>query len=90
MKYLVWLKINPTNTREALRTLGKLPQRPWKGIQMYYTMNTFGDWDCGIWFDAKNHEYAIDFVHNKICPISGIVQTYVMPTSPIKDYVNWK
>jgi hypothetical protein len=53
-------------------------------------MNVFGDWDCGLWFDAKSHEQALNFVHDKIYPIPGVTETYVMPTSPIKEYITWK
>lgn len=90
MKYLVWLKTNPAHTRDTIRTLGDFPEHPHKGIRLYYTMNVFGEWDCGIWFDADNHDRAIDFLHNKIYPVKGIVQTYLVPTSPIKEYINWK
>ncbi len=90
MKFFVWLKTNPAETNHVLLTLRNLPRQPYKGIELYYTMNVFGDWDCGLWFNADNHDNAIDFVHTKICPIPGIVQTYLMPTSPVKEYISWK
>lgn len=90
MKYLVWLKTNPAKTNDLLRTLKNFPEKAYQGVHLYCTMNVFGDWDCGIWFDAQNHDQAIDFVRNKICPIPGVVQTYVMPTSPIREYITWK
>ncbi|NIP67081.1 hypothetical protein GWN63_06085 [Candidatus Bathyarchaeota archaeon] len=90
MKYCVWLKTNPAKTNDTLKSLSNLPQKPYQGIHLYYTMNVFGDWDCGLWFYAKNHEQAVNFVHDKIYPMPGVIETYVMPTSPIKEYINWK
>ena len=90
MKYCVWLKTNPTKTNDVQKTLRNWPHNPYQGVHLYYTMNLFGDWDYGIWFDAENHEQAVNFVHNKIRPIPGIAEAYVMPTWPIKEYITWK
>ena len=90
MKYFVWLKTNPAKTNATLKSLRNLRKKPYKGIHLYYTMNVFGDWDCGLWFDAKTHEQAINFVHTKIYRLPGVTETYVMPTSPIKEYISWK
>jgi len=91
VKYLVLLKINPAKANDVWTALKHLPQKPWNGVELYYTMNVFGNWDAGLWFYAKNHDYAIDFVHNKIYPINGITETHTIPTTPIKEYTkNWK
>lgn len=51
-----------------------------------FAYNVFGTWDACIWFDAENHDKATDFIVNKIRPISGVLETYTMPTTPIKEY----
>lgn len=91
VKYFCLLKINPTRTNDAIRTLKALPDKPWNGVRLYYTMNCFGNWDTCLWFHADKHEQAMDFVHNKIYPIPGVAETYLVPTTPIKEYPqNWK
>lgn len=89
-KYFVLLKTNPTRTNDVIQKLRSLSERPFNGVRLYYTMNCFGSWDLAIWFEAKTHDNVIDFVHNKISPIPGITETYLVPTTPIKEYVSWK
>ena len=90
-KYFCLLKINPAKTTDATRILKALPDNPWNGVRLYYTMNCFGNWDMCIWFHTDDHEQAIEFVHNKIHPIPGVVETYLVPTTPIKEYTqSWK
>ena len=84
--YLVLLKIDPTKTRDVLNAFKRLPKNPHPGVNLYWTMNLFGTWDTGIWFYAKNHDQAMNFVQKKICAIPGIHDTYTMPTTPIKEY----
>lgn len=88
-KYLVLLKIDPAKTRDVIDAFKRLPKNPHPGVDLYWTMNVFGTWDMGIWFNAENHDQAIDFVHNKVYPIPGVHETYTMPTTPIKEY-SWK
>lgn len=88
--YLVWVKTSPAKANATLRALRNLEPEPYQGIHLYYTMNVFGEWDCGILFDTKNHEQAIKFVDDIISPISGVTETHLMPTSPIKEYITWK
>jgi uncharacterized protein with GYD domain len=89
-RYFVLLKTDPTRTHEVTQKLRNFPQNPSQGITLYYTMNCFGNWDLSIWFEAENHDSVIDFVQNKVCQIPGVLQTYTIPTTPIKEYVNWK
>ena len=90
-KYLVLLKINPSKTNEVTDALRRLPEKPSTGVDLYCTMNVFGTWDMGIWFNADNHDQAIAFVHNKIYSIPGVVETYTIPTTPIREYTQtWK
>lgn len=88
--YLVLLKCNPERTGDVLGDLKALPERPTTGVSLHYTYNVFGTWDFCIWFDAENHNQAMDFVQNKIRPITGVIETYTMPTTTIKEYKTWK
>ena len=89
-KYFVLLKTNPTRTKDITQKLRKLPEQPYHGVRLYYTMNCFGNWDLAIWFEAEKQDYAHDFVENKIRPIPGVLEAYTVPTTPIKEYINWK
>ncbi len=89
-KYFVLLKTDPTRTNDVAQKLRRLPERPFQGVRLYYTMNCFGTWDLAMWFEAEKHDYVIDFVHNKICQIPGVAETHLVPTTPIKEYINWK
>lgn len=81
-EFLVLLKLSPGKLVEAIDTLRKLPTKPIHGVDLCYTMNIFGTWDVGVWFDAENTAQAIDFVHNKIKDIPGVNDTYTVPTFP--------
>ena len=89
-KYFVLLRTDPTRTNDVVQKLRNLPERPLEGVRLYYTMNCFGTWDLAIWFEAENHDNVIDFVHNKICPLPGVIETHLVPTTPIKEYINWE
>jgi len=89
-KYFVLLKTDPTKNSNITQKLRDLPEQPYQGVRLYYTMNCFGTWDLAIWFEAHNHDSVIDFVQTKIAPIPGVLETYTIPTTPIKEYVNWK
>lgn len=81
-EYLLLLKISPGKIIDVLNTLRGFPNKPTNGIDLNYTMNIFGTWDVGIWFNADNANQALDFVHKKVKGISGIVDTYTVPTFP--------
>jgi len=89
-RYFVLLKTDPTRTPSVIQKLRTFPERPFNGVRLYYTMNTFGTWDLAIWFEAQSHSSVIDFVQSKIAPIPGVLKTHTVPTTPIKEYVNWK
>jgi len=89
-KYFVLLKTNPTRTKDVTQKLRSFPERPFHGVRLYYTMNCFGTWNIAMWFEAENPDYVSDFVHDKICPIPGVLEAHTVPTTPIKEYINWK
>jgi len=81
-EYLVLVKLNPGKTIDVLDELRRLPDKPSQGVDLYYTLNIFGTWDIGIWFDAENTSQAIDFVQRKIRKISGVTDVHTLPTFP--------
>ena len=80
--YLLLMKISPGKIIDVLNTLRNLPNSPSDGVDLNYTMNIFGTWDVGLWFKANNASKAIDFVQRKVKGISGVVDTYTVPTFP--------
>jgi translation elongation factor EF-1beta len=82
IEYLVLLKLSPSKILEATQELRKIPEKGIEGIDTYYTISIFGAWDVGIWFKAEDAETALDFVHNTLRKVSGVQDTYVIPTFP--------
>jgi len=87
--YLLLVKIRPEDTGNFVRDLKNLPEKPTTGVTLHYTYNVFGAWDACIWFEADTHDNAMNFVQNKIRPITGVIETYTMPTTSIKEYKSW-
>jgi uncharacterized protein with GYD domain len=81
-EYFVLLKLSPKKILNAMEKLRKLPQDGVKGIGNYYLMNIFGTWDVGVWFNAKDNKKALNFVHNKVKAVPGVVNSYVLPMFP--------
>jgi len=81
-EYLVLLKLNLGKTLDVLDELRRLPDKPSPGVDLCYTLNIFGTWDIGVWFDAENTSQALDFVQRKIRKISGVTDAYTLPTFP--------
>lgn len=81
-EYLALLKLNPGKIIDVLNKLRGLPDKPSQGVDLCYTLNIFGTWDIGVWFDAENNKQAVDFVQRKIRKISGVTDAYTLPTFP--------
>jgi uncharacterized protein with GYD domain len=88
-KYLVLVKIDPNRVSDVVNALKGFPETPTTGVTLYHTYNLFGEWDACLWFDADTQDNAMNFVQTKICPIKGVINTYTMPTTPIKEYKTW-
>lgn len=84
--FLVFLKIDPNKTNNVQQTINKWPKNPEPHINLYYAMNIFGPWDACVWFEADNHNNAMNFVQRHIRTIPGVTETQVMPATPIKEY----
>lgn len=81
-EYLVLQKLSPSKILDAIEKLRKLPENGIEGVDTYYTMNIFGTWDVGVWFNAKKTDVALDFVHNKLKKVSGVVDSHVLSMFP--------
>ncbi len=90
--YWTLLRINRTKTANAMRSLKTLPKRSKNpNVKVYYIANVFGEWDNCIWYEAANHEHAMEYVQHTLSKIPGVAQTYTLPTTPIQEYYKyWK
>jgi hypothetical protein len=89
--YMTLVRTERTKTKDTLKWLKDLPENYNPNLRIYYVANVFGEWDNCVWFEAENHEFAMDFVQNKIAKIPGIAHTYTLPTTPINEYFKrWK
>lgn len=84
--YWTFLRIDRTKTSNAMTHLKALPKKNSPRITLYYVGNVFGEWDNCIWFEAETHDHAMNFVQRKIAKIPGVVQTYTLPTTPVKRF----
>jgi uncharacterized protein with GYD domain len=88
VEYMVLLKLSPKKQLDAIEDLRKIPKDGIQGVDTYYTMNIFGTWDVGVWFNAENATIAMDFVHNTLREVSGVVDSYTLPMFPQYHTVN--
>jgi len=84
--YMTLVKTERARTKDTLKWLKDLPENYNPNLRIYYVANVFGEWDNCVWFDANNHDYAMEFVQNNIAKIPGIVHTYTLPTTAINNY----
>jgi hypothetical protein len=82
VEYMVLLKLSPSKTLDVIEKLRRLPENGIEGIQNYHAMSIFGTWDVGVWFNARNSDIALDFVHNKLKKVSGVLNTYTLSLFP--------
>jgi uncharacterized protein with GYD domain len=78
-EYMVLQKLSPSKILNSIEKLRNLQQENNRGISNYNTMNIFGTWDVGVWFEAKNNSKALDFVHKNLKGVPGIENSYVLP-----------
>ena len=83
---MVLLKIDPNHTNEVVQRLQKFPKNPTPDINLSYSYYVFGNWDACIWFGCNNHDGAMDFLQKYTRNIEWVTETYIMPTSPIREY----
>jgi len=80
--YLVLLKLSSTKVIEVINGLRTLPQKPIPGIDLRYVMNVFGTWDLAIWLEAEKSNQALDFIHEKLDHVPGVVDLYTVLAFP--------
>lgn len=81
-KYLLLLRLDKSKLLETIDALRNLPKNPTSGVKVDYTMNIFGTWHLGVWFNSDKSTQAIDFINKKIGEIPGVVDAFPVATFP--------
>ena len=84
--YIVLVKIDPNHTDDVVQQLRRLPKNPMPNINLHHSYYVFGTWDVCIWFWCDNHENAMQFLQKNVRNIPWVTETYMMPTTTIKEY----
>lgn len=85
-KYLVLIKLNPAKTENFHSYLMRMSERPSEGVKLNAFYTVFGAWDVAVWFEAENNDYAAHFISEKLRSIDGVIETFTMPATMIKEY----
>ena len=85
-KYLAMIKISPSMAAKLYEPLMEFNANPIEGVTLEEAYQVFGKWDFAILFQAKSNEDALHFVGDKIRLVEGVMETYTIPLSSIKDY----
>jgi uncharacterized protein with GYD domain len=85
-KYLTMIKISPNMAAKLYDPLIEFEEHPMEGVQLEEAFQVFGEWDFAILFQADTNKDALHFVGDKIRLVEGVLETFTIPLSPIKDY----
>ncbi|MDD4326384.1 MAG: Lrp/AsnC ligand binding domain-containing protein [Candidatus Bathyarchaeota archaeon] len=85
-KYLTLIKISPNMAAKLYEPLMELSEQPLDGIKLQEAYQVFGEWDFAILFQADKNMDALRFVSDKIRLVEGVLETFTVPLSPIKNY----
>ncbi|MCL4429821.1 MAG: Lrp/AsnC family transcriptional regulator [Chloroflexi bacterium] len=85
-KYLALIKISPNMAAKIYDPLMEFEAQPIKGVKLQEAYQVFGEWDFAVLFEADTNENALHFVGDKIRLFEGVLETFTIPLSPIKDY----
>ncbi len=85
-KYLTLIKINPHMAAKLYQPLMMLDEEPIKGVTLEEAYQVFGEYDFAILFQAETNRDALSFVGDKIRLVEGVMETFTIPLSPIKNY----
>jgi uncharacterized protein with GYD domain len=66
--------------------LMEFSQQPSEGVKLEEAYQMFGEWDFAILFQADTNRNALHFVSDNIRLVEGVLETFTIPMSPIKDY----
>jgi hypothetical protein len=85
-KYMLMIKLNPNMAARLYEPLMEFSEKPLEGVKLEEAYRVFGRWDFAILFQADNNTNALDFVADKIRLVDGVIETFTIPLSTIKDY----
>jgi uncharacterized protein with GYD domain len=85
-KYLLMIKLKPMMAAKLYEPLMQFDEKPIDGIKLEEAYQVFGEWDFAVLFQADTNENALHFVGDKIRVIEGVLETFTIPMTPLKDY----
>jgi uncharacterized protein with GYD domain len=85
-KYLAFIKISPNMAAKLYEPLMEFTENPIEGVKLEEAYQVFGEWDFAVLFEADTNANALHFVGDKIRLVDGVMQTFTIPLTPIKDY----
>jgi DNA-binding Lrp family transcriptional regulator len=85
-KYFVMIKLSPMMAAKLYEPLMQFEETPIEGVKLEESYQVFGEWDFAVLFRADSNENALHFVGDKIRVIEGVLETFTMPLSPLKNY----
>jgi len=68
--------------------LMEFSQQPIDGVKLEEAYQMLGEWDYAVLFQADTNANALHFVSDKIRLVEGVLETFTIPMSPIKNYRN--
>lgn len=66
--------------------LMEFSEQPIEGVKLEEAYQVFGEWDFAVIFQADSNMAALHFVGDKIRLIEGVLETFTVPLSSIKNY----
>jgi DNA-binding Lrp family transcriptional regulator len=85
-KYLAFIKISPNMAAKLYEPLMEFSENPIKGVKLEEAFQVFGEWDFAVLFQADSNANALHFVGDKIRLVEGVLETFTVPITPVKDY----
>lgn len=85
-KYLVYIKISPNMAAKLYEPLMEFSEQPIDGVKLEEAYQVFGEWDFAILFQADTNANALHFVGDKIRLVEGVLETFTIPLTSIKNY----
>jgi len=85
-KYLAMIRISPNMAAKLYEPLMEFSENPIEGVTLEEAYQVFGRWDFAVLFQADTNENALHFVGDRIRLVEGVMETYTIPLTPIKNY----
>ena len=85
-KYLAMIRISPNMAAKLYEPLMEFSESPIPGVTLEEAYQVFGRWDYAVLFQADTNENALHFVGDRIRLVEGVIETYTIPLTPIKNY----